>query len=129
MQKKIIKAGALLGALAVVFGALGAHALKSVLDSSALESFETGVRYQMYHAIVLLVLAKLFTYESKSQVWMYRLMLWGVLLFSGSIYLLTFDEWMGVKLSFLGPVTPLGGLLMIAGWIMLFLNGVFLKNK
>jgi uncharacterized membrane protein YgdD (TMEM256/DUF423 family) len=111
-------AGALLGMLAVIAGAMGAHALKEVLTPDQMESFRTGVRYQMFHAILLLVLG----WWSKTNphrliAWASRLVLAGVILFSGSIYLLVLTE----APKWIGPVTPLGGVLMIGGWICLLL--------
>ncbi len=122
MHKKIIISGALLGGLSVVLGAFGAHALKNQLPTEVLQSFETGVRYQMYHALALIAIANFFDFKTKLQVWMYRFFLWGTILFSGSIYLLSLDQLINVQFNFLGPITPLGGLLLILGWILLAIN-------
>lgn len=118
-SKNIFLIAALLGASGIVFGALGAHALKAVLEPEKLQSFETGVRYQMYHALFLLVLGLLKIQRSNMQiggvVWMVLL---GVLLFSGSIYLLAMQSVWGISLHFLGPITPIGGVLLIAAWVV-----------
>ena len=118
MNKIWIILGSSLIVLAIVLGAFGAHALKDVLDSNQLASFETGVRYQVYHGLSMLILglnANKFTF---SLTWTMRLMLAGVLLFSGSIYFLSLQDMLNVKLSFLGPVTPIGGVLMISSWVL-----------
>lgn len=110
----------ILGGLAVVFGAFGAHALKKILSDDQLKSFETGVKYQMYHAIVLLIVGFNFNLETASEKYMVYSFMAGVLLFSFSIYGLVISSAKNKKLSFLGPVTPLGGLLLIIGWGLLF---------
>ena len=115
----------LFGATGIVLGALGAHALKSVLTENQLQSFETGVRYQMYHALFLLLLALLEKVQLLAKITLIRnLAVAGVLGFSASIYLLSLQDVLGVSLSFLGPVTPIGGLLMIASWLLLLVKAV-----
>lgn len=121
MKQIVLACGSFYGALSVVLGALGAHALKKILTIDQLTSFETGVKYQMYHAIVLLIIGFVFSFDTKLQQYMGWSFIIGVLLFSFSIYLLVLSSQMGVSMRFLGPVTPLGGLLMIAGWIMLLI--------
>lgn len=111
-------AGAL-GAISVILGALGAHALEKVLSAESLESFNTGVRYQAWHSIALLAIS--FSPENfPLKKWIMRTWITGIILFSGSIYLLSTRALSGMDLSFLGPVTPLGGLLMILGWALVF---------
>ncbi|HCE54937.1 MAG TPA: DUF423 domain-containing protein [Lutibacter sp.] len=110
----------ILGGLAVVFGAFGAHALKKILSVEQLKSFETGVKYQMYHAIVLLIIGFNFNLETASEKYMVYSFMAGVLLFSFSIYGLVISSAKNKKLTFLGPVTPLGGLFLIIGWGLLF---------
>ena len=112
----VIATAATFGMLAVIFGAFGAHALKKILSDDQLKSFETGVKYQMYHAIVLLVLGLNLTYITLSIYWCFTI---GILLFSFSIYGLVISSAKGKKLRFLGPITPLGGLLFIIGWALL----------
>lgn len=106
---------AIFGGLAVILGALGAHALKDLLDATAMESFKTATMYQLFHAIALIALP-----SSEKFIWTARCWIAGIFLFSFSIYGLVLDELVGVNLSFLGPITPLGGLLLIAGWISLW---------
>jgi len=101
---------AIFGGLAVVLGALGAHALKEVLETEALESFKTATTYQLFHAIALIALP-----SSEKFIWTARFWVAGILLFSFSIYGLALDELVGVNLSCLGPITPLGCLSLILG--------------
>jgi uncharacterized membrane protein YgdD (TMEM256/DUF423 family) len=118
----LIRIAALLMALAVVLGALGAHTLKSKLSPDALMSFETGVRYHLLHGLAILALAALSPYlDPKRMRLIAALFLSGILFFSFSIYLLATREISGLGdgIKFLGPVTPFGGLLMIAAWIVL----------
>jgi uncharacterized membrane protein YgdD (TMEM256/DUF423 family) len=108
---------ALLGSTAVLLGALGAHALKAICTPEQLQSFETAVRYQIYHSIALLVLCSV--PRSACVKLTERLWLWGTVLFSGSIYVLLFlkIQFHATSLSALGIITPLGGILMILGWL------------
>lgn len=125
--RSLLIAAGILGGTAVVFGAFGAHALKEALDPDSLNSFNTAVRYQMWHALALLAFAaspvKIKQLKNIARLW-----LLGVLLFSGSIYLLSIDELMNVNLSFLGPITPLGGLALIVAWIMLIVSALKIKE-
>ncbi|MGB3606406.1 MAG: DUF423 domain-containing protein [Psychroserpens sp.] len=114
-----IATGALFGMLSVIFGAFGAHALKKILSTEQLQSFEVGVQYQMYHAIVLLVLGYGLNSISAATYWCFTI---GILLFSFSIYGLVLSDAKGKKLRFLGPVTPIGGLLLVVGWLLLLIN-------
>ncbi|MCR9226089.1 MAG: DUF423 domain-containing protein [Flavobacteriaceae bacterium] len=111
--------GALYGLLAVIFGAFGAHALKKKLTPELLQSFETGVKYQMYHAIVLLVLGFNLGFDAPIDAWIVNCFIFGTLLFSFSIYALCLGAAKGNKPRFLGPVTPIGGLLLVIGWALL----------
>ena len=116
MARLFCAIAALLGALSVAGGAFGAHALKGKLTESALASFETGIRYQMYHALALLLVAMLIGQypDAKGLVLVGWCFIAGTVLFSGSLYGLTIG---GIKAF--GPVTPLGGLAFIAGWGLL----------
>ena len=129
MRKDILIKGGILGMIAVLGGAFGAHALKEILSPEHLISFQTGVRYQMIHAVVLLVLFLLtLKFESKQFKIAAQLIFWGVILFSGSIYLLTLKNIIGLEaLKFVGPITPIGGLLIICGWVFIVFGGVKLK--
>jgi len=116
--------GALYGLLAVIFGAFGAHALKKKLTPELLQSFETGVKYQMYHAIVLLVLGFNLSFDKPLDSWTVNCFIFGTLLFSFSIYALCLGAAKGQKPRFLGPVTPIGGLLLVTGWALLLYSFV-----
>lgn len=118
----VLATGALLGLLSVIFGAFGAHALKKKLSTEQLQSFEVGVRYQMYHAIVLLILGFNNEMISIANYWCFTL---GVLLFSFSIYGLVLSDAFGKKLRFLGPITPIGGLLLVSGWMLILIHFFF----
>ncbi|MBR8537731.1 DUF423 domain-containing protein [Carboxylicivirga sediminis] len=124
MKQIVLVFGSIYGALSVTLGALGAHALKKVLTETQLQSFEVGVKYQMYHAIVLLVIGFFFTFETRLQQMMGWSFISGTLLFSFSIYFLSLSSLIGANLKVLGPVTPLGGLLMILGWCLLLVQVV-----
>lgn len=119
--------GSFLGLTAIILGAFGAHALKVRLSVEQLSSFETGVKYQMYHALLLLVLSFNSHCTEKLKKTLFYLIVSGVLLFSGSIYLLSTRVISGFELKFLGPITPIGGLLLIVAWIFLFMH--FIKKK
>jgi len=114
--------GAFLGILSIILGAFGAHALKKVLSEERLSSFEVGVRYQMYAALTLLIVGYNFKFVESYENWAVYGLLFGCILFSGSIYLLSFKDKWKANLRFLGPVTPLGGLLMIVGWVVILLS-------
>ena len=119
--------GAVYGLLSVILGAFGAHALKKVLSVEKLQSFETGVKYQIYSALFLLIVGYILKFESPSEKWISILMIAGTFLFSMSIYFLSFSEVWNTNLKFLGPITPIGGLLMIISWAML--TFYFVKTK
>jgi uncharacterized membrane protein YgdD (TMEM256/DUF423 family) len=108
-------AGAVLALLAVAFGAFGAHALRSRVAPELLATFETGVRYHMYHALALFVCAWVMDrWPSPQVVWAGWLLVAGIVVFSGSLYLLTFT---GAR--WWGAVTPLGGVALLAAWLCL----------
>lgn len=120
MDKKILLAAAFLGITAIILGAFGAHALKKVLSEAQLQSFEVGVRYQMYHALFLLFIGVFAFLDEKERLVIFWLTITGVLFFSGSIYLLATNGITNLKTKFLGPITPIGGLLLISAWSYLF---------
>ncbi len=116
MNKAIVGTGAILGVLAVLLGALGAHALKEKLGEPALDSFQTGVTYLMYHALFLLVLGGMKQLGDTDKKPVFLLVLAGVFCFSFSIFALTTGPLAGLDFSPIGWVTPIGGILLIAGW-------------
>src|ERR1700730_6110037 len=113
-MNKYVKIGAFAAMLSVVFGAFGAHLLKDRLTPDELAIYQTGVQYQMFHAIGILLIALLIDRlpSQKLASWAARLLIIGILLFSGSLYVLALS---GIKV--LGAITPLGGVAFIAGWI------------
>ena len=122
MHKQFLKISILMAALSVVLGAFGAHALKDILDERHLQIFETGVKYQFYHSIGMALAAILYKdFSNPFTRWCCRLFLIGMILFSGSLYALA---WFNGLYSWIGIVTPFGGLSFIIGWMMLF-KGVF----
>lgn len=127
MKQLVLIVAGIYGMLSVILGAFGAHAFKDILSPEKLASFETGVRYQMYHAIVLLVIGLVLSFTSPLEKWAAICLILGVFLFSFSIYFLSFAEHWNVNLRFLGPITPLGGLLMIIGWSLLIVY--FIRYK
>jgi uncharacterized membrane protein YgdD (TMEM256/DUF423 family) len=127
MERKIILTAAIFGILAIILGAFGAHALKEILTPGQLTSFETGVRYQMYHAFFLFFVASRKELSLKALKVIYNLVLAGVLFFSGSIYLLATKNVTHIDFKIIGFVTPIGGLLLIFAWLVLF--ATFFKKK
>ncbi|MEO8110115.1 MAG: DUF423 domain-containing protein [Ginsengibacter sp.] len=128
MHKGFLKTAALIGALSVAFGAFAAHSLKESISDYAVSIFETGVRYQFYHVFALMVSGILYKdFKNKFTRWSGILFIAGIILFSGSLYLLTYIK-AAVKPGYdwVGAITPLGGLCFILGWIFLFI-GLF-KN-
>lgn len=122
MHKGFLKTAALLGALSVVLGAFGAHGLKQLVPAETVSTFETGVRYQFYHVFALLIVAIL--YDRFSQRWLKNAgicFIVGMILFSGSLYLLTAMKATDtVGLSGIGAITPIGGVFFILGWLAMF---------
>ena len=127
MDKKIISTGAIFGMVAIILGAFGAHALKKVLSLDQLSTFETGVRYQMYQALFLLFVGLMTDLSQKTKKTIYYLVLFGVILFSGSIYLLATNTLTSFDFKVIGFVTPIGGLLLILAWGVLLFH--ILKKK
>ena len=111
-----------MGMIAIILGAFGAHALKKQLSIEQLGSFETGVKYQMYHALFLLFLGMNTSLNENLKKTVFQLVIFGVFFFSGSIYLLTTKAITGVDFKFIGIVTPIGGAFLIVGWSILLWN-------
>jgi len=128
MEKKILLTALIMGIVAIVLGAFGAHGLKKLLTTDQLTTFEVGVRYQIYHALFLLFVVNNSFLTLKEKTVVFYLALVGVILFSGSIYLLSTSTITSIKTKIIGPLTPLGGLLLIASWSYMFYC-VLLKNK
>lgn len=126
MKNTTLIIGAVYGLLSVILGAFGAHALRKVISVEKLISFETGVRYQMYSALFLLIVGYILKFETPAEKWISILMIAGTFIFSVTIYLLAFSEVAVIPTKIIGPLTPLGGLLMIISWAMLIFH--FIKN-
>lgn len=127
MDKKIFSAAGFFGMTAIILGAFGAHALKKVLSVDQLVTFETGVKYQMYHALFLLFLGlnNHLSYKIKKTILVLTIL--GIIFFSGSIYLLATDSLNDFNFKIIGFITPIGGLLLIVSWAILMIH--FLKKK
>ncbi|BDS12457.1 DUF423 domain-containing protein [Aureispira anguillae] len=132
MQKKLLITTGILGCLAVILGAFGAHALAEKLSSSQLNTYQTGIQYHYYHTLALLgVLAIRNQYTTAT--WLYRAafcFIVGILFFSGSIYLLACQELLSLQkwVKIIGPITPIGGLFFILGWLMLIIQAIQFPN-
>ncbi|NQX48468.1 DUF423 domain-containing protein [Paenibacillus tritici] len=125
MQRRLIGWGAVLGMLSVAIGAFGSHILKPVISADYLKVYETGVQYHMFHALALILIGLTAGQwgESNRLRWSGRLIGAGIILFSGSLYVLSIS---GIKI--LGAITPLGGVCFIAGWICFALEAFKRKN-
>ncbi|MBK7870381.1 MAG: DUF423 domain-containing protein [Saprospiraceae bacterium] len=131
MRKHFLRLGSLMGMLAVVLGAFASHSLKNMLTPEEIATFEIGVRYQFYHAFAILIVS-IFLYIRETKFatiagWLFFI---GIILFSGSLYLLAFKN---IAYQFptgvVAPITPIGGVLFIAGWIFLFLSSYQTPEK
>jgi uncharacterized membrane protein YgdD (TMEM256/DUF423 family) len=127
MERKIIATAAFFGMTAVILGAFGAHKLKQLLEPEMLSAFETGVRYQMYHVFLLLFVGIYPVISEKAKTAIYWLTTIGIIMFSGSIYLLSTGKISGIDFKSIGLVTPIGGLLLITAWAILMVN--FMRKK
>ena len=128
MAKKIILLAVLFLTIAVILGAMGAHSLKTQIAPDKLESFKTGVTYQFYHGFALILIAILMEVFKKPGLKIAAILfVIGILLFSGSIYILSTSEISGINPKLFGPVTPIGGLFFIGGWIVTFIQCLKLK--
>ena len=122
MNKQIILTASVFGLIAVVLGAFGAHGLKDRLNPTDLDVWKTGVSYQFYHVLALLFLASSLQLNVDYSRYSFYCFVTGIIFFSGSLYLLSTRSLTGwSRLSVLGPVTPIGGLFFLLGWLFLFL--------
>lgn len=127
ISKYILIAGAFFGFTAVILGAFGAHALKDSLSAENIKTFETGVKYQIYHALLLLFIGSTNILATNTKSLLFYLIVAGIILFSGSIYTLATNALTSFDFKKIGFITPIGGLLLIVSWIIIFVN--FLKMK
>lgn len=119
MNRTILLGAIVMGLLAIVLGAFGAHGLEKLVPADAVDSFETGVRYQMYHALLLLFLGTWNALNLKKLKMVFRLVVIGVILFSGSIYLLSINSLVAFDFKTIALLTPLGGTVLIFAWSFL----------
>ncbi len=128
MNRRIILTASFFGGMAVILGAFGAHGLKNLLTADALAIWTKGIEYQFYHTFALLFLATFARFRTKLVDFAFYCFTGGIIFFSGSLYLLATREIHHLNfVNFIGPVTPVGGLLLVAGWVLLFLAA--LKNR
>lgn len=127
MNKKIMVTAALLGMLSVIFGAFGAHGLKAFVTDSQIQSFEVGVRYQMYHALMLLFVGLAGFLSLKTKRTIFYLVLVGIIFFSGSIYGLATNDLTAFNFKSIAMITPIGGLLLIVSWLVLLFGALKAK--
>jgi uncharacterized membrane protein YgdD (TMEM256/DUF423 family) len=128
MNKKIILTASFFGVIAVILGAFGAHGLEGKISEYHIETWKTANQYHFYHTLALLFLSTFSRAKSQSIRISFIFFTIGILLFSGSLYLLSVRELLGIeKILILGPITPLGGLCFIVGWVGLFIAA--LKNR
>ncbi len=129
MNKKLLILGTVLGLVSVVLGAFGAHGLKDLVSVEAIQSYETGVRYQMYHGLLLLFIGSQNFISEKFKTIIFYLILVGVILFSGSIYGLATNTLTAFNFKSIAFVTPLGGLFLIIAWVVLLINILKVKQN
>src|SRR5690606_14090418 len=126
MNKKLLITGSILGLISIILGAFGAHGLKALVSAENIQTFETGVRYQMYHALLLLFVGGSNLIQPKSKAVIFCVTVIGIIFFSGSIYGLATNSLTTFDFTNIALITPVGGLLLILAWVVLLIN--FLKT-
>ena len=129
MGRRFYIAGFLLGVIGVILGAFATHGLKPLLSPESIATFETGTKYQIYHALLLLILGGITQLQPKTGKWVFYLLIIGVSLFSGSIYLLATNSLTAFDYTVIALLTPLGGSLLILAWLILLWSFITLKKK
>ena len=129
MNKKTLIAGSIFGLISIALGAFASHGLENVISKDAIETFQVGVRYQMYHALLLLFVGSTIKISSKSKQRIFILTTLGVILFSGSIYGLSTNELTDFDFKRIGFITPIGGLLLISSWFIMLVDFLKLKDE
>ncbi len=131
MHKSFLMMAAILAGMAVALGAFGAHTLKNILPEKDLIIYETGVKYQMYHSLALLLVGILYKEFGKKMLWPGKLFIVGICLFCGSLYIMTLLKLFHTDYKWIGIITPFGGIIFIAGWLLIAINVYksFHKNK
>jgi len=127
MNKHIVITALILGVLAVILGAFGAHGLTELVDPEAIKTFETGVRYQTYHALFLLFVGGTSVISLKAKSRIFFLVIFGIAFFSGSIYGLATNDLTDFDFKVIGFITPIGGFLLILSWVLALIDVI--KNK
>jgi len=129
MNKTILIMAGLLGVLSIILGAFGAHALKELIPFESQQTFETGVRYQMYHALLLLFIGSTTLIQQKTKKIIFYLVVVGIMFFSGSIYGLATNALSSFNFKSIGFVTPIGGLLLILAWGFMLVEFLNMSSK
>lgn len=129
LDRNIMATGAFIAAVTIAIGAFGAHGLKQMIDASSLATFEVGVRYQMYHSIAILLLGLAPWISERAKKTVFWTFILGILLFSGSIYLLSLNSVLPFNALKIGFITPIGGLFFIIGWLSWGFSLIKLKKK
>ena len=129
MGRRFYVAGFLFGLIGVIMGAFATHGLKPVLTPESLDSFETGVKFQMYHSLLFILLGTVKPMNHRLSNWVFILLLGGILLFSGSIYLLATNSLTSFDFTAIALITPLGGIMLIGCWMLLLISFLKLKKK
>jgi len=130
MKSNFLIIASIFGCTAVMLGAFGAHTLKELINENSMRIYEKGVSYQFYHTFALFITAILFERNNlKCLRWAGYCFIAGILLFSGSLYLLSMGELLGINKIIIGPITPLGGVCFIAGWICLMIGSINIYKK
>ena len=127
MNKNLLITGTILGILGIILGAFAAHGLEKLVDADAIKTFETGVRYQIYHAFFLLILGGTYFVDLKLKKIILYLVVVGVIFFSGSIYGLAMNELSGFDFETIAIITPIGGLSLILAWFVMLIG--IIRNK
>ena len=127
MNKKLLITGSVLGVLGIVLGAFAAHGLEKLVDANSIKTFETGVRYQIYHAFLLLIIGSTSFVNLQSKKIIFYLVILGLILFSGSIYGLATNTLSSFDFKTIAFMTPIGGLLLIFAWVMMLIG--IIRNK
>ena len=122
MAKKLKLFGAFFGMTAVIIGAFGAHTLAEQIDAESLRSFETGVKYQMYHALLLIILGFNLKTVRKTHSFVFYMIVIGIIMFSGSIYGLATNSLTSFDFTTIAFITPIGGSLLILSWLLIFVS-------
>jgi len=122
MDRRILITAAILGVLGIVLGAFAAHGLEQLISEKNQTTFETGVRYQMYHALLLLFIGNTTKVSRKTKALVFYLIVIGLIFFSGSIYGLATNDLSGFNFKSIALITPIGGLLLIASWVILLFD-------